>query len=180
MDTKWVVCLLMVVFSVPGGRLAAADGGIGDHAFFKLMVGKWTAKGELKGADGNVQKYQAEWSGAMAEDGSFVVEGTREIGATTQQYRWVFTAGGVAGLFEGLHEIVNDTASSQRFEVSAAEASMSVEMSAFLGSGNAKVVVKESFVDEAHDNLQTVVEFTDDQGKVTLSGAINNERQKSL
>lgn len=171
--------LMMVLFGVAGGKLEAAEGDIGDHAFFKLMIGKWMAEGEFKGADGNVQKYSADWTGSVAEDGSFVVEGTRVIGTTTQQYRWVFSPGSAAGLFEGLHEIVNDTSNSQRFEVSASEAAMSLEMSAFLGNGNAKVVVKESFVDEAQDKLQTVVEFTDDQSNVTLTGTINNERQKT-
>lgn len=173
-----VLVLLVCLFS--GRSLKAAEeSDIGTHAFFKLMKGKWRAEGELKGADGNVQKYKAEWTAAMGDDGSFVIEGTREIGDSTQQYRWIYSAGSAAGLFEATHEIDGDSGNAQRFEVSSSEAALNVEMSAFLSSGSAKVSVKETFVDEAHDKLQTVVEITDDQGNVTLTGTINNERQKS-
>lgn len=150
-----------------------------NHEFFHKLTGKWEAAGELKGADGKVQPYKAEWSGVIAEDGSFVAEGTREIGTTTQQYRWVYAPASAEGLFEVMHELPNENGNAQRFEASYFPAALTFEMTAFLGSGGSKVTVKERFSGENAETLVTEVEFADDQGQVTLSGTIINRRVKS-
>lgn len=178
MSAKRLVYLSLVLMWFLVGVLQVDAKPPAEHGFFKLLVGKWKVEGELKGADGKVQRYAAEWTGAAREDGAFVLEGTREIGEeTTQSYRWTFNEGAGEGLFEATHEIMNDTGNAQRFEVSSSEAVMGLEMSAFLGSGSAKVTLKETFLDEEHKKLQTEVVFTDDQGNVTLQATLLNEKQ---
>jgi len=148
------------------------------HEYFKWLVGKWNASGELKGADGNVQPYKAEWTGTALEDGSVQVEGSRQIGDTTQSFRWLFSPGSAEGLFEATHVVTQDQVTEQRFEVSYSAATGVMEMSAFLGSDNSKITLKESFEKDSHDLLNTLAEFTDDQGNTTLTVTIKNERVK--
>lgn len=171
-----ILITLLAVFT--GGQVGADTKPPAQHAFFKLLKGKWKTEGELKGTDDVVHKYSAEWEGVVREDGSFVMEGTREIGDnTTQQYRWTFNTGAGEGLYEATHEIINDTGSQQRFEVSTPEAVMGMEITAFVGSGNAKVTLKETFVDDANKKLQTEFSVQDDQGNVTLSATLINVKQ---
>lgn len=170
--------LIAVLAIIVAGQVGAENKPPAEHAFFKLLKGKWKTEGELKGADGMVHKYKAEWEGIARDDGSFVMEGTREIGDnTSHQYRWTFNMGAGEGLYEATHEIMNDTGNAQRFEVSAPEAMMGMEVTAFIGSGNAKVTLKETFLDEEHKKLQTEFTVTNEGGEVTLSATLLNLKQ---
>lgn len=181
MAMKYLALIVSVsLFFCLTGNLQADAPPMAQHPFFKHLIGKWTAEGSLTNQEGNVIKYSAEWTGAAADDATFTLEGSRTIDKTTQSYSWTFTQDASTGLLEVIHVVQDETGTPQRFEASFTEATLTLEVSTYLNSNNAKVTLKETFEGPAHDKLLTDVQFVDDNGVTTLSGVITNTKSPTL
>ena len=146
------------------------------HAFFKHLIGEWRAKGDLKGADGNITTLKEEWKGSVTGEGAFVIEGKRELNKDMQDYRWTICATATSGLFEVTYFVNANGGQTLRFEASVSEADLTMELSAPLGEGTLKIT--DSFPGSERDTLLSKVNLTDGGGKTTLSGTITNKRVK--
>lgn len=177
---RFFMMLGMSLFFISASTLSADAPPMAQHPFFKHLVGKWTAEGSLTNQEGNVIPYSAEWNGAVVDDSTFTMEGSRTIDKTTQSYSWTFTQDSSTGLLEVIHTVQDATGTPQRFEASFTEATLTLEVSTYLNSNNAKVTLKETFEGPAHDKLLTDVQFVDDNGITTLSGVITNTKSPDI
>ena len=155
--------------------MAQDKASLGTHVFFKHLVGSWKADGELKNGDGNAVKISEEWKGSAAEDGSFVMEGTRKINDSVQEYRW--TIASVNGLYEVTHTVKGEPKPA-RFEASVSDVALTMQLSGFLNEGGSKLTVLDSFVGEDRDTLESDVAITDEKGQTGLSGKLIHKRVK--
>ncbi len=107
------------------------------HGFFKHLLGEWTTEGEMKGTEGNVVRLKEEWNAEVVGENTLTITGKRELNDDKQSYKWTITRDPATGLLEASHRGSEDNPDTQRFEISVSEAEMKMEMSGFLGSGEA-------------------------------------------
>ena len=150
---------------------------LGQHVYFKHLVGSWKAEGELKGENNNVVKITEEWTGKADADDSFFIEGTRTTNGDTQPFKWTMTHNPTT---DGYEVILTGAEGSQpiRFEGSLSEVEMTMTFKAIGNSGGANITMVDSFVDEKKDTLQSKVTLLGDQGQITLEGTIIHKREK--
>jgi len=172
------LCLLALLCLGAGIARAEDKFDFKTHFFLKHLIGEWTTEGELKGADGNIVKIKEEWKAEVLGENTFTIEGKREINDNSQNYKWTITHNPATGLFEAAHRASDDNGDTQRFEISFSEAEMKMEMTAFLGGGNSKVVLVDTFPEKGRDTFESKVTLTDESGAVTLSGPLKNTRVK--
>lgn len=171
-------CLLALLCL--GAGIARADDKFDfkTHFFFRHLIGEWTTEGELKGTDGNVVKLKEEWKAEALGENTLTIEGKRELNENSQNYKWTITHNPTTGLFEAAHRASDDNSDTQRFEINLSETEMKMEMTAFLGGGNSKIVVVDTFPEKGRDTFEGKVTLTDDSGAVTLSGTLKSTRVK--
>ncbi len=150
------------------------------HFFFKHLIGEWTTEGVLKGADGDVIKLKEEWKAELLGEDTFVIEGKRSLNDSSENYKWTITRNPTTGLFEAAHRASDNNPDTQRFEINFSEAEMKMEWSGFLGSGNAKAILVDTFPDKDRDTFEGKVTLTDDSGATTLSGTLKSTRVKKV
>jgi hypothetical protein len=155
---------------------SAAD--LSKHVFFKHLIGKWTAEGELKGADNNVVKITEEWTGKADVDGSFFIEGSRTINGDTQPFKWSITHNPATDSYEAVLAGAEDS-QTLRFEGSLSEVDLTMTLKSITGSGESSIIVEDSFANEAKDTMQSKVKFSGDQGQTNLEGKIIHKREKA-
>jgi hypothetical protein len=148
------------------------------HFFLKHLVGEWTTEGDLKGADGNIVKLKEEWKAEVVGEDTFVIEGKRQLNDSSENYKWTITRNPTTGLFEAAHRASENSPDTQRFEINFSEAEMKMEWNGFLGSGNARAILIDTFPEKDRDTFEGQVTLTDDSGATTLSGTLKNIRVK--
>jgi hypothetical protein len=179
MHARFEILCLLAVMSLAGGRSVAEDKfDFRTHFYFKHMPGEWVTEGEFKGADGNVIKLKEEWKAEVLGDNTLVIEGRRQLNDDSQNYKWTITHNPDTGLFEAAYRISDDNPETLRFEINLSEAEMKMEMTGFLGSGNGKAVIVDTFSGNDRDTFKGEVTLTDDSGVTTLSGTLKSTRTK--
>lgn len=160
--------------------IARADGKFEfkTHFFLKHLIGEWTTEGELKGADGNIVRLREEWKAEVLGENTFTMEGRRELGDNSQNYKWTITRNPVTGLFEAEHRASDGSSDAQRFEINFSEPEMKMEMTAILGGGNSRIVLVDTFPEKDRDTFESKVTLTDESSAVTLSGTLKSKRGK--
>lgn len=179
MHARFEILCLLALMSLAGGRAMAEDKfDFKSHFFLKHMLGEWVTEGDLKSADGNVIKLKEEWKAEVLGDNTLVIEGRRQLNDDSQKYKWTITHNPATDLFEAAHRFSEDNPETQRFEINFSEAEMKMEMTGFLGSGNAKAVIVDTFSGDDRDTFKGEVTLTDDSGGTTLSGTLKSTRTK--
>jgi hypothetical protein len=170
------ICLLALALLASNAAVSAAD--LANHVFFKHLVGKWKAEGELKGGDSNVVKITEEWTGKADADGSFYIEGSRTVNGDTQPFKWSITHNPA---IDGYEAVLSGAEGSQtlRFEGSLSEVDLTMTLKSITGSGESSITVEDSFANETKDTLQSKIKFSGDQGQTNLEGTILHKREKT-
>ncbi len=170
--------LLALLFLVTAPARAEDKFDFKTHFFFKHLIGEWITEGELKGTDGNVVKLKEEWKAEALGDDTFVIEGTRELNGQPENYKWTVTRNASTGLFEAAHRASDNNPDTQRFEINFSEAEMKMEWTGFLGGGDSKAVLVDTFAGTDRDAFESDVKLTNESGATTLSGILKSKRVK--
>jgi hypothetical protein len=147
-----------------------------DHALFKHFLGKWTAKGELTGDQGNKVLVEEAWEGRAGEPGSFIITGTRILNEKKQSFLWTIIHNPTTDGYEATMITDGDEAGKLRFEAQVSEIAGTMEMKSPLGA-NGSVTIHDTLKDD-HKTIESVVTFIGDTGSTTLSGTILHQRVK--
>ncbi len=171
----WLLITLACLAAATAATAQEAVKDFSQHPFLKHLIGEWTSEGQLTGQDGNVITIKEEWKGSVLAEGTFLIEGKREINGEKSDYKWTITYN-ASGTYEAKHEMSNGS-DAQRFEGSISDVTNTMELSV-QGDGGSTIKLVDTFVGEGHDTLETEVSFTDGKGQTTLSGKIVNKRVK--
>jgi hypothetical protein len=172
--------ILFTVLILCATSLPAEDKSkLGEHPFFKHLVGSWKSKGELKSADGSIVKITEEWTCKVNDEGELIIEGTRDINdGGPQRYRWSITHNSTTDLYEAVQANPDDQQNAIRFEGSVTGTPPVLELKAQFGNGGGSATVTDTFTGEGHDSFDTKVVLAKDSGDPNLEGTIKNERVK--
>jgi hypothetical protein len=174
--TTALLMLAIAGLTLPTSVSAQQKNDFATHAFFKLLIGEWTSEGELKAADGNTTTVKEEWRGAVSGEGTFTIEGSRELNKDKHDYRWTIVQTATSGVYEVTHYVSINGGETMRFEASVSEVELTMERIAQLGNNTLKL--RSSFSGTDRDNMLTKVSISDPGGKLTLSGTVTNKRVK--
>src|SRR6056297_3983539 len=94
---RFVTGLIMVLSL----STAVAEDRLAGETYFQQIQGHWFGEGSLTNADGEVTSISEDWKGAMLEDGSFEMKGTRLWGDDQQEFYWRYTHNASLDLLEG-------------------------------------------------------------------------------
>jgi hypothetical protein len=161
-------CLFLLLLSF----LSCSAADLSQHPFWKHYVGDWTAKGELKGQDGNTVAITERWTGKADGEDGFLIEGDRQTNnEPVQKFKWRISLNQATQVCEAI--LVGPEENNQlRFEASVSEVAMTLELKSVTGAGSSAITVSESFTDEKRDVMDSKVVFTNEKGEVTLEGTI--------
>ena len=150
---------------------------LSQHVFFKHIVGKWEAVGDLKAADGHVVKVKEEWTGKATSEGEFVIEGKRQIDESQQTFRWSITRNAAAGNFAGVLTMDGNAAEALQFEMNVSEVNLTADLKAPIGA-NGSLTLIESFAAEDKNSIKIEVTLVGDGGETNLAGTVIHKRVK--
>lgn len=150
---------------------------IDKQVFFRALVGRWEAKGELKGMDGKITTLKQSWVGKFDGLGGFHIEGERTMNDQTSRFSWTYTHNPNTDSYEA-NLSGGDGAQPLRFECSLADEALEMTLKSITGSGSAAIELEDRFEAKAGP-LITKVRFTNEAGECTLEGSIRSERVKS-
>jgi len=172
---KFRTLILAAAFLAVGVVASAID--LSTHAYFKHLIGKWKAAGDLTNSEGKVLKVTEDWTGKVDAEGGFYIEGSRTIDGDTQPFKWSITHNPAIDTYEAV--LTGGQGSQEvRFEGSLSEVNLTMVLKAITGSGESSITVEDSFVDEAKDTFQSKVKFIGEQGQTNLEGTIVHKRDK--
>ncbi len=164
--------LSLLLFSALLSSTAFAQKPFSEHEYFSQAIGKWKSKGDLVAADGNTVPVSEELESKITEDGTFVIEGSRNMNGQEQDFRWVFSFNESTDLFEcdyhhtGMENPV-------RMEVSVV--GKKIEMRAPLGNSGNELVVSHELTDA--DTVDGYVLLQSVDGQSLLEGKIVYKRE---
>jgi hypothetical protein len=181
MMTRRFWCAL-VGFVLPVAGLPAQEGGQfwEKHAFFKHLTGAWKSSGELVSKE-KTQAVTEEWEGKASSDTEFQIKGTRTFDGEMQKFRWSFTRNAATDTLEAIMVTNDDEAGRLRFEISYSEVENVMELTAPMGNGASKLLLKARFEDDkpAHEKLVFDLIITGDDGEENLKGKVSHEKVKA-
>jgi hypothetical protein len=161
-------CLSASVGLILIGSMSFA-GSLADHPFFKAVAGEWVGEGSLTNAEGEEIPIHEEWKGSKNEEGGFSVEGTRQWGEESQEFRWVYLRNQATELYEceywhtGMEEPV-------QFQVQLSDGA--VEMTAPIGGGELKV--RNRLKD---GTIVGEIALTGESGEASLTGTVTHRKK---
>ncbi len=156
-------------------QLCAED--LSQHVYFKHLVGKWQATGELKGKDGNVIKLSETWEGKATPDGRFTLEGKRELNDDKQSFVWTITRNPATQTFEVVHVTNGEEGNAIRFEGNVSEVNLTMELRVSTGT-NGSITIVDTLKGDAKDEIESKVTFVGDDGEVSLEGTVTHKHAK--
>jgi hypothetical protein len=169
--------VMMVAMLLAGAASAQQKIEFKDHPFFKRLIGEWKSEGERKYADGNLVKVTEEWKTEMSGENAVTMEGTRDRAGQITHYKWTFTIPD-AGLIVAEYQRDIGNATTQRYEVQAAEDGSRIEMTA-LGDNSSKSTITHAFKEGDSDTLESTMTRTDANGATLYSGTAVAKKKKA-
>lgn len=157
--------------------ICSAQGKLAEHVFFKHLIGKWHAEGELTGENADTVKLTEDYESRATEEGGFSIEGHRVLNGDKQTFHWLITHNPSTDSYEAVLTTNGDEAGALRFEGHVSEVNLTIDLKAPLGA-NGSVTVTDAFVGDDKNTIESKVTFIGDAGNITLSGTIIHRRVK--
>lgn len=161
----------MLILSILWIALGLHGDEIRNHPYFREISGTWTGEGSLVNADGETTPILEDWTGRFNDEGGFSMEGTRQWGDESQEFRWVFLRNEATELYECeyWHSGMEDP---MRFEVQLEDSAVSLTTP--VGEGELKVANR---LDGGR--IEGSVLLTGANGEVTLRGEVVHRKKPS-